>query len=195
MESRAAGEPLISELAVQDMRIDLERCISSSRVYDGRILKLRVDEVILANGKTTKREIIEHRGAAAIVAVTENCDVVLVRQYRYAIETNLLEIPAGTMEQGETPEQCAARELEEETGYRSMHIEKIMEFFPVPGYSTEKIHVYLAKRLIKSKTHTEEDEKIELEILPIQRALQKVRSGEIQDSKSICALHKAAELI
>jgi ADP-ribose pyrophosphatase len=148
----------------------------------------------LGNGKTTKREIIEHRGAAAIVPVTRERDVVLVRQYRYAIATNLLEIPAGTMEPEETPEQCALRELEE-TGYRCKEIEKISEFFPVPGYSTEKIHVYLAKGLISSKMHTEDDERIELEILPFHRALEKVRSGEIQDAKSICALYRAAELI
>lgn len=169
--------------------------MSSSRVYDGRILNFRVDQVALANGGTTKREVIEHRGAAAIVPVTRDLDVILVRQYRYAITTNLLEIPAGTMEPGETPEQCASRELEEETGYRCKEIEKILEFFPVPGYSTEKIHVYLAKGLTNSKMHTEDDEKIELEILPFHRALEKVRSGEIQDAKSICALYRAAELI
>jgi len=173
----------------------LERCTSSSRVYDGHILNLRVDQVTFGNGKTTKREIIEHRGAAAIVPVTHDRDVILVRQYRYAITTNLLEIPAGTMEPGETPEQCATRELEEETGYRCKEIEKILEFFPVPGYSTEKIHVYLARGLINSKMHTEEDEKIELEILPFNRALETIRSGEIQDAKSICALYRAAELI
>jgi len=85
----------------------------------------------LGTGKTTKREIIEHRGAAAIVPVTRDRDVILVRQYRYALTTNLLEIPAGTLEPGETPEQCASRELEEETGYRCKEIEKILEFFPV----------------------------------------------------------------
>jgi len=173
----------------------LERCTSSSSVYDGHILNLRVDQVTLENGKTTKREIIEHRGAAAIVPLTQDRDVIIVRQYRYAITTNLLEIPAGTMEPGEKPEQCATRELEEETGYRCNEIEKILEFFPVPGYSTEKIHVYLARGLVDSKMHTEEDEKIELEILPFHRALEKVRSGEIQDAKSICALYRAAELI
>ena len=99
------------------------------------------------------------------------------------------------MELGETPEQCASRELEEETGYRCKEIEKIMEFFPVPGYSTEKIHVYLARGLINSKMDTEDDEKIELEILPFHRALEKVRSGEDPDAKSICSLYRAAELI
>jgi ADP-ribose pyrophosphatase len=173
----------------------LEQCTSSSRVYDGRILNLRVDQLMLGNGKTVKREIIEHRGAAAIVPVIQGRDVVLVRQYRYAVATDLLEVPAGTMEQGETPEECAVRELEEETGYRCKEIEKILEFFPVPGYSTEKIHVYIAKGLSKSKMNTEDDEQIGVEILPIENALEKVRSGEIHDAKSICALFRAAELL
>jgi len=173
----------------------LEHCTSSSRVYDGRILNLRVDQLMLENGKTAKREIIEHRGAAAIVPVIQGRDVVLVRQYRYAVAAELLEVPAGTMEQGETPEECAVRELEEETGFRCKEIEKILEFFPVPGYSTEKIHVYIAKGLTKSKMNTEDDEQISVEILPMENALEKVRSGEIHDAKSICALFRAAELL
>ena len=173
----------------------MERCTSSSRVYDGRILNLRLDQVTLGNGKTTTREVIEHRGAAAIVPITQEGNVVLVRQFRYAIATDLLEVPAGTMERGEHPEDCAVRELEEETGYRCKEIEKIMEFFPVPGYSTEKIHVYLAKGLVKSEMHTEEDEAISLEVTPLENALGKVRSGEIRDAKSICALFRAAELL
>jgi ADP-ribose pyrophosphatase len=150
---------------------------------------------MLGNGKTAKREIIEHRGAAAIVPIIQDRDVVLVRQYRYAVATDLLEVPAGTMEQGETPEECAVRELEEETGYRCKEIEKILEFFPVPGYSTEKIHVYIAKGLSQSKMNTEDDEQISVEILPMENALEKVRSGEIHDAKSICALFRAAELL
>lgn len=173
----------------------MEQCTSSSRVYDGRILNLRVDQLMLGNGKTAKREIIEHRGAAAIVPIIQDRDVVLVRQYRYAVATDLLEVPAGTMEQGETPEECAVRELEEETGYRCKEIEKILEFFPVPGYSTEKIHVYIAKGLSQSKMNTEDDEQISVEILPMENALEKVRSGEIHDAKSICALFRAAELL
>lgn len=150
---------------------------------------------MLWNGKTAKREIIEHRGAAAIVPIIQDRDVVLVRQYRYAVATDLLEVPAGTMEQGETPEECAVRELEEETGFRCKEIEKILEFFPVPGYSTEKIHVYIAKGLSQSKMNTEDDEQISVEILPMENALEKVRSGEIHDAKSICALFRAAELL
>ncbi|MGD0176313.1 MAG: NUDIX hydrolase [Candidatus Bathyarchaeia archaeon] len=158
-------------------------------------MNLRVDQVMLGNGKTATREVIEHRGAAAIVPIIQERNVVLVRQFRYAIATDLLEVPAGTMEGGEQPEECAVRELEEETGYACKEIEKIMEFFPVPGYSTEEIHVYLAKGLVKSEMHTDEDEEINLEILSLENALGKVRSGEIRDAKSICALFRAAELL
>lgn len=150
---------------------------------------------MLRTGKIATREVIEHRGAAAIVPIIQERNVVLVRQYRYAIATDLLEIPAGTMELGEQPDRCAVRELEEETGYKCKEIEKILEFFPVPGYSTEEIHVYLAKDLVKSEMHTEEDEQINLEIVPLESALRKVRSGEIRDAKSICALFRTAELL
>lgn len=158
-------------------------------------MNLRLDEVQLENGTSTKREIVEHRGAAAIVPIVDERSVVLVRQYRYAVCSELLEIPAGTLEPGEAPEECAKRELEEETGFRCDEIKKIMEFFVAPGYSTERIHVYLAKGLAKSKMRTEEDEQIIIEILTIPKALEKVRLGEIRDAKTICALFRAAELL
>jgi ADP-ribose pyrophosphatase len=172
----------------------METCMSSSRVYDGRVLNLRVDQITLRNGGTATREVVEHRGAAAIVPILQERSIVLIRQYRYAIATDLLEVPAGTIEPGEEPEHCAMRELEEETGYRSRQIQKIMEFYPVPGYGTEKIHVYLAMNLVKSEMRTEEDEQINLEILSLDNAIEKVRSGRIRDAKSICALYRAAEL-
>ncbi len=173
----------------------MERCISSSRLYDGRILNLRVDDVQLDNGTPTKREIVEHRGAAAIVPITDSGNVILVRQYRYAVSTELLEVPAGTVEPGEDPENCARRELEEETGFRCREIRKISELFVAPGYSTEKIHVYLAKGLTKFNMRTEEDEQIKVETLSIASALEKVRMGEIRDAKTICALFRSAELL
>ncbi len=173
----------------------MERCISSSRLYDGRILNLRVDDVQLDNGRPTKREIVEHRGAAAIVPITDSGNVILVRQYRYAVSTELLEVPAGTLEPGEDSESCARRELEEETGFRCREIRKISELFVAPGYSTEKIHVYLAKGLTKSNMRTEEDEQIKVETLSIASALERIRMGEIRDAKTICALFRSAELL
>lgn len=156
---------------------------------------MRLDEVQLEDGKSTKREIVEHRGAAAIVPVVDDLSVVFVRQYRYAVSSELLEVPAGTLEPGEAPEECARRELEEETGYMCGELKKILEFFVAPGYSTEKIHVFMAKGLTKSKMRTEEDEQIKVETLPIAKALEKIRLGEIRDAKTICALFRAAELL
>jgi ADP-ribose pyrophosphatase len=171
----------------------LEQGISSKRIYEGRILNFRVDEVRIENGKVTSREIVEHRGAAAIVPILEGGNVILVRQYRYAVSAELLEIPAGTLEPGEEPEDCAKRELEEETGYTCEVISKVLECFVAPGYSTEKIHIYLAKGLAKTRTRMEEDEKITVERFPFETALAKIQSGEIQDAKTIAGLQAAAQ--
>jgi nudix-type nucleoside diphosphatase (YffH/AdpP family) len=172
----------------------LERCTKSDRLYTGKVLNLRVDQVQFDDGTSTVREVVEHRGAAAIVPLLED-KVVLVRQFRYATSSDLLEIPAGTLEPREEPETCARRELEEETGYRCNELRKILECFVAPGYSTEKIHFYLATKLKPSKMMTEEDERIKPEIVPIAQALEKIRTGEIQDAKTVCALYRAFEFL
>jgi len=151
-----------------------------------------VDQVKFDDGTSTVREVVEHRGAAAIIPLLED-KVVLVRQFRYAASSDLLEIPAGTLEPDEEPEACARRELEEETGYKSGELRKIMECFLAPGYSTEKIHFYLATKLELSMMRTEEDERITLEVVPIAEALEMVRRGEIRDAKTVCALYRAFE--
>jgi ADP-ribose pyrophosphatase len=173
----------------------LEQHISTKRIFEGKVLNLRVDEVRLENGKLGKREVVEHRGAAAIVPILNGDEVILVRQYRYPIGRSLLEIPAGTLNANEDPKDCAVRELEEETGYRCKEISKITECFVAPGYSTEKIHIYLAKRLTKTETKMDEDESIVLEPCRFSEALEKIRAGEIQDAKSIVGLQAAARLL
>ena len=156
---------------------------------------MRVDDVKLDDGVVTKREIVEHRGAAAIVPVLEDGRVVLVRQYRYAATTELLEIPAGTLKSNENPKECALRELEEETGYRSGELTKMLECFVAPGYSTEKIHIYLARRLTQTQTKLDEDESISIERLRFSEALDKIRTGEIRDAKSMVGLQAAKRLL
>ena len=173
----------------------MERRTHSSRPYEGRILNLRVDQVEFPDGKSTIREIVEHRGAAAIVPVLEGNRVVLVRQFRYAAGSDLLEIPAGTLEIDEAPEDCAKRELEEETGYTCCEIRKILECYIAPGYSTEKIHFYLARGLEPSMMRPEFDEHIRIEITPFSQAFEKIRSGDIHDAKTICGLYCAFELL
>lgn len=172
----------------------MEQATSSRQIYNGNIVNLHVDRVTLADGKSTIREVVEHRGAAAVVPITDAGEVILVRQYRYAVKAELLEIPAGTMEEEETPESCATRELEEETGYVCKELRKVVAFFTAPGYTTELIHVFVAKGLTRTQMRTEEDERIRLEVMPLAEALDKVRSGEIQDAKSICGLYRASEL-
>ena len=173
----------------------MERRVSSKRIYDGHIVNLRVDEVKLDNGKIANREIVEHRGATAIVPALEDGRVVLIRQYRYAASTELLEIPAGTLEPNEAPEICARRELEEETGYKCQEMKKILEIFLAPGYSTEKIHIYLARGLSETKTRLEEDEQINVEKIPFSTALEMVKLGKIQDAKTISGLCVASQFL
>ena len=172
----------------------MEKRLSSRRIFEGNILNLRLDEVKLENGVVATREIVEHRGAAAIVPLLDNGEVVLVRQYRYPVESELLEIPAGTLQPNEDPKDCAIRELEEETGYRCGKIVEMGACFLAPGYSTEKIHIFLAKGLAKTQTHMDEDEKITTEIYPLNAALEKITTGEIRDAKSIVGLHLASRL-
>jgi len=173
----------------------LEKRISTKQIYAGKVVNLRVDAVELENRTIASREIVEHNGAAAIVPILSRGNVILVRQFRYAIETEVLEVPAGTLKENEDPKNCAVRELEEETGYRCGEIVKIGECYVAPGYSTEKIHVFLAKDLTKTQTNMDEDENIRLEVLPFQEALDKIRTGEIRDAKSIVGLHAAARLL
>jgi len=186
---------IIYSHCIDYFRVKLEQIIMSKRIYDGRNLNLRVDEVKLENGGAGLREVVEHRGAAAIVPILEDGNVILVRQYRYPIGSDLLEIPAGTLQANEDPKVCALRELEEETGYRSEEIARIAECFVAPGYSTERIQIYLAKQLRKTKTNMDEDENISLVVVKFSEALEKIRSGEIRDAKSIVGLHAAARLL
>lgn len=173
----------------------MEQRVSTKRIYEGRVLNLRVDEVRLENGNSGKREVVEHLGAAAIVPILDGGEVILVRQYRYPIGIDLLEIPAGTLKANEDPKECAVRELEEETGYRCGEISKVAECFVAPGYSTEKIHLYLAKQLTKTETNLDDDESIILERYPFPEVMEKIRTGEIRDAKSIVGLHAAARLL
>jgi ADP-ribose pyrophosphatase len=173
----------------------LEKRISSKRIYEGNVLNLRVDEVKMDNGSMARREVVEHRGAAAIVPILEGGDVILVRQFRYPIDTDLLEIPAGTLRAHEHPKACALRELEEETGYQCREIAEMLECFIAPGYSTEKIHIFLARSLTKTKQKMDEDESINVERCRFSEALEKIRTGEIRDAKSIVGLQAAARLL
>jgi ADP-ribose pyrophosphatase len=165
-----------------------EKLISREVIYDGRIVHLVVDTVELPNGMTSKREIVRHGGAVAIVPIDADGNIVMVRQYRHAAGRILLEIPAGTLNQDEDPDLCAIRELQEEIGYKPATIQKLGGIFVAPGYTTEFIHLYLARDLTESRLDMDEDEAIEVVHISLAEAVQKIMSGEIVDGKSISAL-------
>lgn len=169
----------------------MPKTTSSKPVYKGRIFDVRVDTI--RDGEIEyDREIVVHRGSAVIVPVFDDGTVALVRQYRHAAGKYLLEVPAGSLDEGEDPQTGALRELEEEIGYRAAKIEKIAEFFVSPGFLTEKMFVYLATELTETSQNLEEDELIEIEPLTLDQALGKIRSGEIEDAKTIVGLTFAA---
>lgn len=170
-----------------------ERVLESKRVYDGRIMAVRVDTVAMPSGREATREIVEHAPVVAIVPVDENGDVVMVRQYRLATGDVMLEVPAGLVDEGEEIEASAQRELQEEIGYRAGHLERLAGFFVSPGFCTEFIHVFLALGLKESDLDADEDEDIVVERVPLAEAIRLVEEGAIRDAKSIVGILMARE--
>jgi ADP-ribose pyrophosphatase len=170
---------------------DLEMPASVNRrsvMHRGRVFQLVRENVTLDNGTTTDLDFIEHPGAAAIVALTGENDVVLVRQYRHALGQYIWEIPAGTLDPGEPVLDCARRELAEEAGYAAAEWRKLGEITPVPGYSDERVHLFLATGLSAAAQRLDADEVLEAHGRPLAEAAAMIARGEIQDAKSICAL-------
>lgn len=160
--------------------------LSSHRVHDGWV-GLRVDTLRFASGNESTAEVVEHRGGVTLVAFDNEGRLFLVRQYRHPAEKWLLELPAGTLDGDETPESCAARELQEETGYKAGHLQKLGGFYLAPGYCSEYQHVFLATELSESRLQGDE-EAIELEPMPLEQALLLVAGGVIEDAKTSAAL-------
>jgi len=170
---------------------ELPKILDSQKIFDGRVFKVTVDTV--REGELTyQREVVHHHGSAVILPVHDDGTVVLVRQYRHPAVRYLLEVPAGTLNDGERPEMGAARELEEELGLIAGRMEKLSEFFVSPGFLEEKMWVYLATELAEGKQRLDEDELLDIVRLPISDALEMISSGEIQDAKTIISLMLAA---
>lgn len=163
---------------------------SSNRLFRGRIISVRRDEVVTPSGDIMTRDVVEHPGAVAIVPLLDDQTVLLVRQYRHPVGMELLEIPAGTLEPGEEPDDCAARELEEETGMRAGRLEPAFSIFLAPGYSSEVIHIYFAYDLTQGKMNLDEDEEITAEPTSLTQVEDLIRDGRLQDSKTVAALQQ-----
>jgi ADP-ribose pyrophosphatase len=171
--------------------------IKSKRVYTGRVISLDVDTVRFPDGSTGELEMIRHPGASAVVPFLsdprgEEPQVLMIRQYRYAADGYLYEIPAGRLDPGEDPRDCAHRELKEETGCTAEQMEHLISFYTTPGFTDEKIHIFLATGLVAGETKHESDEFLDLEPMLLSRALAMVEAGDISDAKTALGLLYAA---
>jgi ADP-ribose pyrophosphatase len=164
-------------------------------IYKGRIVDLRLEEVTLPNRLTITLEVVRHPGAAAVVAVDEAGDIVLIHQFRHAADGFIWEIPAGKLDPGEEPLHCAARELEEEVGLRAETFLHLGTIFTAPGFCDERIHLFLARNLTACAQRLDDDEILSISRVPLGQALDMIRTGEIQDAKSIAGLFHAAQYL
>jgi ADP-ribose pyrophosphatase len=165
--------------------VGIEVTTSQEYVYFGRILNLRVDSVRLANGGIARREVVEHRDAVVIAPVDGAGNILLVRQYRKAVEQELYELPAGVMDEGEAPDEAARRELGEETGLAAADLEHLAGFYSAPGFTSEYLHLYKASGLSPLPLPPDDDEDIVSDWIPIADALHMIETGEIRDAKTI----------
>jgi ADP-ribose pyrophosphatase len=171
-----------------------EKTLGSRRIFEGRVVNLRVDTVELPDGRVTSREVVEHHGAVAIVPMLDHEKIVLVRQFRQPVGGTLLEIPAGTLDEGEDPCECARRDLVEEIGYFPEKLTEMFHSYLSPGYSTEMLHTFLAEDLQKAEAKRDFDEFLEVLTVSLRDAVEMIRSGEIADAKSICGILLASRL-
>jgi len=172
-----------------------ERRITSTLVFEGKLLKVRSDTVRLPNGHTAEREYIEHPGAVAVIALTDAGELVMERQFRYPLGRDMFELPAGKIDPGEDPLETARRELKEETGYTAQDWKHIGTINIAIGYSNEHIEIYLAKGLQRGGSKLDDEEFLEVFTLPLETALDWVRDGRITDAKTVSGLFWAEKLL
>ncbi len=165
----------------------IERTIKSEKVYSGKILSVKLSTVELPDQKYSKREIVLHDNAVAVVAIHDD-KILLVKQYRISVDKIIYEVPAGMIEHDENPKDAALRELEEETGYRAKNIEYLTEFYSTPGFCTEKLSIFYAKDLEFVGQNLDEGENLEVVEMPLKEAMSMIESGEIMDGKTISSI-------
>ncbi len=166
----------------------MEKTLSVRQIFKGRAFAVKVETVLTPDGRKTTREIVEHADGVAVIPVDSSGNIVLVKQFRKPIGVDLLEIPAGGIDPGEDPETALRRELQEEIGYLPGKLQKLGGFYLAPGYSTEYLHLYLASDLSPSRLHAEDTDEIEVVVMPLDRIMDLISSGEMVDGKSIAGL-------
>ena len=171
-----------------------EKTIKQEPIYKGRVINLTKDEVLCPNGQESLREIVHHRGGVGILFTVDN-KFIFEKQYRYALNEEIIEMPAGKLEEGEIPLEAAKRELLEETGYRPLEMIHLGDSYPTPGYSTEVIHLYYCPKAVKEERHLDNDECIELIYLTLEEVETMIAEGKIKDSKSVAAIFLYKKLI
>lgn len=172
-----------------------EKTITSETKFEGKIIKARVENVELENGQKAYREFVDHPGGVGVVAITPERKMLMVQQFRKAIEGETIEIPAGKLEGGEDPLECGKRELEEETGYKAKEFISLGYIYPSPGFTNEKTYIYLAKDLYKGTVNPDEDEFLDILEIPIEEIHSMIMKNEINDAKSVVGFYKAMEYI
>lgn|SRR5690606_3750512 len=172
------------------MKMFEEKTTQTKVIYEGKVVQLQVDDVLLPNGKEAKRELIKHPGAVAIIPITKDKKIVMVEQYRKPLEKSIIEIPAGKLEKGESPEITAVRELEEETGYTTKKLTKVTSFYTSPGFADEIMYIYVSDELEKLDfpPALDEDEFVEIHELTLAEAKQYIQEQRIHDAKTIYAI-------
>ena len=171
-----------------------ETTLSSEEIFNGRVIRVTYDKVLLENGNTSTREVVHHHGGACILPVDENQNITLVRQYRYALGEEMWELPAGKLEKGEDPFEAAKRELAEECGLTADHFVDLGVVYPTVGYDSEKIYLWAATGLHSVSQHLDEDEFLDVVKMPLDEALRLVLDGTIKDSKTQIGILKYAML-
>lgn len=168
-----------------------EKTLTSECVYNGKIMTVQRDDVEIADGKRSFREVVRHSGGVVILAVKDDDTVLTVKQFRYPLKNTCLELPAGKLEKDEDPDYAAKRELEEETGYIAKSWTSLGFIYTSPGYSDEKLYLYLARGLEFAGAHPDEGEIIKTYEYPLSKVIEMVKNGEISDAKTICAIMRA----
>ena len=172
-----------------------EKTVEKNYIYEGKIINVRRDKAELPDGKPCTREVVEHNGGVCVAPLTDDNELIFVRQFRYPYMEIVLELPAGKLEKGEDPFEAGKRELEEETGTVGGKYYDLGKFYPTPGYCGEIIHLYAASQLQSTKMHLDEDEYLEVEKIPLDKAVDMVLAGEIPDGKTQTLIMRVAEMV